>query len=60
MSAFSQGTDEIKATIDLTADQPVDVLCVYSNISAMEKSMSQPALMRGLVSAIPVRCLKLV
>lgn len=47
---------EEKATINLTAGRPVDVLVEYTNTSPpdvdehSEKRNSQPALMRGVVS----------
>lgn len=52
--ATSQGTIEEKATLSLEAEKPVDIEIVYINTSAAneegEEDLSQPALMRGLVS----------
>jgi hypothetical protein len=47
-----QGTIEEKATIDMTADVPVDVLVEYTNTSPANDSgeiSAQPALMLGVV-----------
>lgn len=42
----------MKATINLIAGVPANLDVIYSNVSAMEKSVSQPALMLGLVSVL--------
>ena len=52
-TAHRQGTVEEKTIINVTAGVPLKVLVVYTNVfndDGAERDLSQPALMRGVVS----------
>jgi hypothetical protein len=59
LTNFSQGTVEEKATISVTAEKSIGVLVEYTNTAPPdgddekgEGRLSQPALMRGVVSPV--------